>query len=153
MRLAQVALVAHGSRDPAANARVARLAGEVGVAHGFIQFGPPPPAAELYVPCFLFDGAHVRLDLPAGRRTAILGSDPVMREILRDRVDADTRVVAEGRWWGAAEPRRIVPYMLFGGVLLHRLRREWRGRAEVLGPLCEDPRIAQAVRNRIREAA
>lgn len=151
--MSEIALVAHGSRDAEANARVARLAAEVGVAHGFVRFGPPPPPAELYVPCFLFEGAHVRNDLPAGRRTAILGSDPLVAEILRDRVDAHTRVVAEGRWWGAAEPRRIVPYMLFGGVLLRRLRDEWRGRAEVLGPFCEDSRLADAVRNRIKEAA
>lgn len=104
-------LVAHGSRDAAADACVRELAGAVGVALpgvpvriGYVDVRAPDVAAAVaglraavVVPAFLGSGYHVRHDLPgqlaaAGadpgrfRVTDALGADPLLARVALHRL-------------------------------------------------------------------
>ncbi|KJK56364.1 sirohydrochlorin chelatase [Saccharothrix sp. ST-888] len=103
-------LVAHGSRDPAALAEVRRLAGLVRAARpgldvrlGCLGLSEPLLAQVLeqlsgpvvLVPLLLGRGYHVKVDIPAalaaapqvdGVVTGALGPDPVLAEVLHERL-------------------------------------------------------------------
>ncbi len=105
-----LALLAHGTRDPAGAAEIDRLAQRLRaqvatVVVGYADVRPPTLADALaniggpavVVPAFLAAGYHVRVDVPAqlaatGRTDVLLaeplGPDPALIEVAADRLDA-----------------------------------------------------------------
>ncbi|MGB9887596.1 MAG: sirohydrochlorin chelatase [Moorellales bacterium] len=113
-----IVLLGHGSRREEANRGVEELAAQVErhfpravVEVGYLAHGWPPLAEAVatalrrgaqevvVVPLFLYDGVHVRTDIPEQleelrrqypglrlRCTATLGSDPRIAEIVLDRI-------------------------------------------------------------------